>query len=47
MIMVSIVLQMREVIAIGQEYEGSELSTLLGIGKMWASFQEERKIPRL
>ena len=45
MTMVSIVIEIREVIAIGRYFEGSDLSPFLGIGKTWTSFQEEGKIP--
>ena len=46
-IMVSIVLEMREVITIGRWSEGSDLSPFLGIEKTWESFKEEENIPRM
>ena len=41
-IMVSIVLEMREVIAIGRWSEGSDLSPFLGIEKTWEVSKKKR-----
>ena len=45
--MVSIVLEMIEVIAVGRQLSGLDLSPFFGIGKTWACFHEVGNVPRV